>query len=945
MSVSSELNAIGTGDHLCMIFDGDEGLKILILYIIDGLKKKEMVLVLNEEGERIKEILEELIDLRSVIDKQLIFLKPEEFYLRAEFDPDYLFTELCKIENEAIANGFKGLRIARSASFLDFNDERILEYEAKINMLEKTTTLCLYDARKFDDDFLKKIVRLHPRIIWRGKVLDNFKFDIEDEEDYPSLMEKITEMGELKKEFQRLEEQFKILFEGNDGIIILRGDTFVSCNSKALELFGVSKHELIGKKPWDFSPTRQPDGKNSRKKALEKINAALNGEPQVLEWRVLRDGEPVDLEISLSRFIIDGRYHLMAIARDITERKKMEEALRESEKKYRDLWEKAGDILFIIDQRGNFLEANKTARELFGYTREEVKKLSVWDVVDKRHHSVISQEIKKILELKRSKVTHLELLCYTKDGKAIWIESRAKPIIEDGNIKAIQGIARDITETKKMMEALKESEEKFGAICSASIDAIIMTDDSGKIVFWNDAATRIFGYGVDEALGHDIFTLIVPKKYHSRIKTKLSHFQKYGKGKVFGKILETVGVKKDGTEFPIEISLGSIRFQEKWHAVVIIRDITKRKRAEEELRESEEKYRKIFETSPILLAIIDEHGVFIEANPAIIGILGVNPVGKSLYEVLPEKLAEEKMEKIKSVIENSEAISFEASRGGREFFNTLVPIWLKGKKYCMIIAREMTEIKRMSKLLRVANEINKHLIREKDELSLIKSTSKKLNSLEYFSSWIGIKKDDILVTTSSVIGNIRLGRENGENTNCVAEALESKSVIIREGENCRCKKCEFYGRHKTLVRYIVPMVANGRAWGVFVIYSEDRIRDDEFNLLQTLANDLAFAINAIELEKAKLKAFEQIEKNIENYAILVDQIRNPLTIISGITEVKLDGRNGDEDLKELKEIIMEAVKRIEEVLTNLDKGWLESETIRDFLKGELRDGLKDEIRK
>lgn len=590
--------------------------------------------------------------------------------------------------------------------------------------------------------------------------------------------------------------------------------------------------------------------------------------------------------------------------------------IEDSEMMYRTLVENANDGIAIV-QEGRVKFLNKRLAEMWGGSVEEMLNTPFTDYVH-------PDEVGKISEYYRKRLAGEDVpsiynsIFVRKSGDIAYVEVNASVIAYKGK-PAVLAIIRDVTEKKELEEELNRKNLWFRSLVEHSADIMMVIDGGGKINYISPSVERVAGYKPEELQGKNVFEFAYPDDIEFISKELLYLLEHPDEVKT----IEFRAIHKDGRIVPVEATGRNLLQNPAVEGIVVnFRDITERKEAERKIKESEEKYRKMFEISPALLAILDEDGVFVEANPAMVRSLGLNPVGKSIYDILPENLADERLRKMREVIENNEMISFEDSREGREFYNIFVPIWLKGKKYCMVIAKEITEIKRMSKLLRAVNEINKHLIHEKDEFDLIKSVSEELNSLEYFLSWIGIKRGDILVTTSSIIENIRLG---GENVNCVTEVLESKTTVIREGENSKCEKCEFYDRRRNLVRYTIPMIANGKARGAFVIYSEKRIADDEFDLLQTLANELAFTINTIELEKAKLKAFEQIEKNIENYAIIVDQIRNPLNNIIGLVEMYID------DEKLIEKILSEAEK-INGLIKRLDEGWLESEEVRNFLK-------------
>ena len=143
-------------------------------------------------------------------------------------------------------------------------------------------------------------------------------------------------------------------------------------------------------------------------------------------------------------------------------------------------------------------------------------------------------------------------------------------------------------EHKQTEEALLESEEKFRMISASAQEAILMMDNDGKISFWNEAAGRIFGWTGEEALGKDLHTLLSPKKFHDDCNKGFEKFRMTGEGTAVGKTLELSALRKDGTEFPIELSVTAAKLKGKWNAIGILRDSSDRKRTEEERRRLEE---------------------------------------------------------------------------------------------------------------------------------------------------------------------------------------------------------------------------------------------------------------------------------------------------------------------------------------------------------------------
>ncbi len=134
------------------------------------------------------------------------------------------------------------------------------------------------------------------------------------------------------------------------------------------------------------------------------------------------------------------------------------------------------------------------------------------------------------------------------------------------------------------LEAFRDSNETLLTVTAAAKDAIIRMDHQGTISFWNPAAERIFGHAKHEAIGKELHTLLAPHRYLEQYRHGLARFLDSGEGPTIGRTLELTAVRKDGTEFPLELSLSSLQVKGKWHAVGVLRDISLRKRSEEELR-------------------------------------------------------------------------------------------------------------------------------------------------------------------------------------------------------------------------------------------------------------------------------------------------------------------------------------------------------------------------
>lgn len=174
------------------------------------------------------------------------------------------------------------------------------------------------------------------------------------------------------------------------------------------------------------------------------------------------------------------------------------------------------------------------------------------------------------------------------NGEIRWISHICRPLYSDtGEFLGRRISNRDITARKQIEEELKENEEKLRTITHTAQDAIILMDNEWKISFWNPAAEKIFGYTNEEAIGKKLHMLIIPEKYRDTYQKGLDAFKLTGAGPIIGTSIELEATKKNGTLVEVELSLSSIRLKGTWHAVGILRDITKRKEADNKLRDNE----------------------------------------------------------------------------------------------------------------------------------------------------------------------------------------------------------------------------------------------------------------------------------------------------------------------------------------------------------------------
>ncbi len=198
-----------------------------------------------------------------------------------------------------------------------------------------------------------------------------------------------------------------------------------------------------------------------------------------------------------------------------------------------------------------------------------------------------------------------------------WIESHIYP-----SPNGLSIYFRDITERKKADDAIRRSEETKRLIVNSALDAIIWMDTTGVITFWNAQSEKIFGWKEEEILGQHLSDVIIPEQYRMQHENGMKHYLKTGEGAVLRKLIEITALNKEGHEFPVELTIISIKQNESEFFCSFIRDITERKKAEESLRKAEERYRNIFENATEGIYQTTLEGKFITVNPSLSKMFG-----------------------------------------------------------------------------------------------------------------------------------------------------------------------------------------------------------------------------------------------------------------------------------------------------------------------------------
>lgn len=404
---------------------------------------------------------------------------------------------------------------------------------------------------------------------------------IEKPYDVEQLMLTIRRALEKQKadqELHRLKQFHESIVQNlSEGIVVQDAEgaiTFV--NSAAAELFGYSPDELIGRQGAEVIVPDQWDiveAADERRK---------HGEADRYELEILRkDGSHIPVLISgTPRFDGDRFIGTLAIFTDITELKQAEKALQESDERLRAIFETAQDSIFIKDRSLRYISVNQAMERLFEQPASKLIGQTDMDLfgdeggvhVGKIDSRVLKGEI--IIDEHTKPVKGFPHTFHT-----IKVPMRDS----SGEIIGLCGIARDITQRKKIEEALRASEERFRSVAQTAADAIVLADGDAKIIFFNQAAEEVFGYGEEEILGKPL-ALLLPEKNIENYRKAAECPQSSGQGRILEKMVELHGSRKDGSEFPLELSVASWKGGEETFYSIIIRDVTEAKEAQKHAR-------------------------------------------------------------------------------------------------------------------------------------------------------------------------------------------------------------------------------------------------------------------------------------------------------------------------------------------------------------------------
>ncbi|MDP8237636.1 MAG: PAS domain S-box protein [Candidatus Hatepunaea meridiana] len=399
--------------------------------------------------------------------------------------------------------------------------------------------------------------------------------------------------------------------------------------------------------------------------------------------------------------------NVVSIQEDITERKRAEEKLRESENRYFNLFNNANDLIQIANSAGKLLSVNKKWLDILEYSQEEAKKLWVTDIIRNDQIPQISGLLQKVIE---GETISIETIFITKSGKEIYVEGTGDGTFRDGKFISAAGIFRDITERKLAEDSLRESERKYREVVENASEVIMITDINGNFQFMNKAGNLITGYSEEEFINYHYLDLI-DSDYKRRVQV---HYIRQFLKKEPSSHIEYPYISKSGEKRWFAQSASLIFENDQvvgFH--LIARDVTERKQAETELHVQRAYLEELIEGAPEAIAILDNEDRIQRINREFTNIFEYKveeTIGRKINDlIVPEHLKTEGHKATHDVSEGKsvQLETIRCNKSGKLIHVSILgnPIKLKGDQLAVYgIYRDITERKQAEEALKASEE-------------------------------------------------------------------------------------------------------------------------------------------------------------------------------------------------------------------------------------------------
>jgi PAS domain S-box-containing protein len=367
----------------------------------------------------------------------------------------------------------------------------------------------------------------------------------------------------------------------NDAIITKSLDgTITGWNPAAERLFGYTAAEAVGKSIHLIVPLDRTEEVHD---ILRRVSWGETIEQYETE-RVRKDGSKVEVSLSISPIKTPSGAIIGAskTVRDITESRRTQHALRQQIEERRRIFETSQDLILVIDRKGVLVQVSPSAEAILGYTPNEMIGHNASEFLHPDDLEISQKEMRLARRGQRAQNTDSRYV--HKDGRSVmlsWMGTWSEPV------RRYFFVGRDMTESRLAQETLRESEQLARGIIDTALDAFVQIDESGSILNWNSQAEKIFGWPRKAALGKNFVELIIAETERGDLKAALDRFVRSGQGQILGNRREVRALRRDGKDFPAELSITALRRREGILFNGFFRDLTDKIAAEDRIRQSE----------------------------------------------------------------------------------------------------------------------------------------------------------------------------------------------------------------------------------------------------------------------------------------------------------------------------------------------------------------------
>ncbi len=509
--------------------------------------------------------------------------------------------------------------------------------------------------------------------------------------------------------------------QSRDIIMVVRADgTIAYCSLHAERVLGYAPDTVVGKQAFDYIHPEDAPRMSERFRLLV-ADPSRSGRFHA-EYRLRhRDGSWRWFEAVTANLLDDPAVGgILLNIRDITDRKqtqfrleRAEEALRHSEMRYRTVAEFTPGFIqeceISADGCMRFAWVSEGFEHVFGAPLPEFEARGGWPAFVRREdHESVQQRLATLL---RGEQTEAVIRIVDAQGNERWLLTINRPVgkLPDGGVTTL-GAVYDITKRKRAELELVAANARRAAIQDVALDCIIVMNHEGRIVEFNPAAERTFGYTRAQVIGELLSTKLMPERFRARHEVGLVRYQQTGESRMFGRRIEIVGQRANGEEFPCELEIAPVMLGESPLFTSYLRDITKRKAIEQRLRENEALLRAVTDSVPDWLLMLDLEARIRFINRPMLGIAEQDLVGCNALDHMPEAAREVARAAFRQVIETRAPHVYEYRdwRGGEQrwFENRIGPVLEDGRIVGMTVATsEITARRRGEEALRTQARI------------------------------------------------------------------------------------------------------------------------------------------------------------------------------------------------------------------------------------------------